>query len=71
MLKKKFDFACLNLAAGYYNYHTREEYVVVEDVEKAINVTKKIIKTLGHQKYHFKLPKQKPQNNLWEDYFLS
>lgn len=71
MLKKKFDFACLNLAAGYYNYHTPQEYVVVEDVQKAIDVTKKIIGTLGHQKYHFKLPKQKPQNNLWEDYFLT
>ena len=71
MLKKKFDFACLNLAAGYYNYHTPQEYVVVEDVQKAIDVTKKIIGTLGYQKYHFKLPKQKPQNNLWEDYFLT
>ena len=71
MLKKKFDFACLNLAAGYYNYNTRDEYVIVEDVQKAINVTKKIISTLGYNKYHFKTPPKPQINNLWEDYFIS
>ena len=36
VLKEKFDFACLNFAAGYYRYHTDNEYVVVEDVENSI-----------------------------------
>ena len=71
MLKKKFDFACLNLAAGYYNYHTSEEYVIIEDVQKAIDVTQKIISVLGYKKYHFKNPPKPQINNLWEDYFIS
>jgi len=53
MLKKKFNFPCLNFAAGYYNYHTKNEYVIVEDVENAINLGLKVINQLGNKKYEF------------------
>lgn len=55
-LKNKFDFACINFAIGYYNYHTRNEYVVVEDVYNGIETGKKMIENLGNKKYNYKLP---------------
>ena len=50
-LKKKFDFACINFSIGYYNYHTRNEYVVVEDVYNGIKTGKNLIQKLGNNKY--------------------
>jgi di/tripeptidase len=57
-LKEIFDFACINFSIGYYNYHTRDEYVVVEDVYNGIDAGKKIIERLGNQKFTLK-PKEK------------
>jgi di/tripeptidase len=52
-LKSKFDFSCINISIGYYNYHTRNEYVVVEDVFNGIETGKKMIESLGYDKYEF------------------
>ena len=52
-LKSKFNFSCINFAIGYYQYHTRNEYVVVEDVYNGINTGKKIIEKLGCDLYQF------------------
>ena len=52
-LRSKFDFACINFSIGYYDYHTRNEYVVVEDVFNGIDMGKKMIEELGY-KLHFK-----------------
>ena len=59
ILKEKFNFACLNFAAGYYNYHTCNEYVVVEDVINSINLGENVIKKLGNSFYEFKLDQKK------------
>jgi di/tripeptidase len=56
-LKQKFDFSCINFAIGYYNYHTREEYVVVEDVYNGILTGKKMIEKLGYSKHGYIEPK--------------
>tara|TARA_R110000824_G_scaffold122766_1_gene280232 strand:- start:450 stop:1343 length:894 start_codon:yes stop_codon:yes gene_type:complete len=61
MLKKKFDFSCLNFAAGYYNYHTKNEYVVIEDVFNALTLGKKVTNILGENKYKYK---SKPTNHF-------
>tara|TARA_R110000851_G_scaffold50122_1_gene120022 strand:- start:998 stop:1816 length:819 start_codon:yes stop_codon:yes gene_type:complete len=53
VLKQHFDFSCLNLAAGYYNYHTVNEYVIIEDVYNTLELTKKIVSVLGSEKYTF------------------
>ena len=53
VLKQYFDFSCLNFAAGYYNYHTVNEYVIIEDVHNTLELTKKIVGTLGNEKYTF------------------
>ena len=52
-LKKLFDFSCINIAIGYYDYHTPEEYVVIEDVYNGIETGKKMIQELGYKKYSF------------------
>jgi len=53
VLKEKFDFSCLNFAAGYYGWHSDTEYVVIEDVQNAINLGEKVINKLGNQKYPY------------------
>lgn len=53
-LKDKFDFSCINISIGYYNYHTRNEYVVIEDVFNGIEMGKKMIDALGNKKYAYK-----------------
>jgi len=56
-LKAKFDFSCINFSIGYYDYHTKNEYVVVEDTFNGIEMGKKMIELLGYQKYHKTLEK--------------
>jgi tripeptide aminopeptidase len=47
-LKQKYDFSCINFSIGYYNYHTKNEYVVVEDVYNGIEMGRKMIESLGY-----------------------
>lgn len=47
-LRGKFDFSCINFSIGYYDYHTRNEYVVVEDVYNGIEMGRKMINELGY-----------------------
>ena len=53
-LRGKFDFSCINFSIGYYNYHTKHEYVVVEDVFNGIDMGKKMIESLGNNLHHKK-----------------
>lgn len=55
-LKKKYDFACINFSIGYHNYHTKNEYVCVEEVEAGIKAGEELIKSLGNVKHHFDHP---------------
>jgi len=52
-LRSQFDFSCINFSIGYYDYHSENEYVVVEDVYNGINMGKKMIEKLGYIR-HFK-----------------
>jgi len=52
-LKGNFDFSCINFSIGYYDYHSKNEYVVVEDVYNGIETGKKMIENLGYKKYPF------------------
>ena len=56
-LMEKFGFSCLNLAAGYYNYHTSTEYVIVDDVTNAFELGLKLHEELGENFYE--RPKEK------------
>ena len=56
-LKQKFDFSCINFSIGYYKYHTKHEYVVIDDVFNGIKIGKLMIESLGnnlHKKKVFK-----------------
>lgn len=50
-LKIRFDVACMNFFAGYHHMHTKNEFVVIENVEKAVKMGSNIIKTLGFNKH--------------------
>ena len=62
-IMEKFNIACLNLAAGYYRYHTDAEYVVVDDVQNGFELGLKIVESLGEKRYEN--PKEE------RDYFSS
>lgn len=47
----KFDFPCLNIAAGYHQYHTRNEYVVPSEVENSFQLANELVEALGSDKY--------------------
>ena len=57
VLKRMFPVNCLNFFAGYYNAHSKWEYVVPNDCEKAINMGFEIIEHLGNKIYPFKFRK--------------
>ena len=65
VLKDKFNFACLNFAAGYYNYHTSHEYVIVEDVKNSIKLGENVIGKLGNSFYEFKSTEK--ESDFWFD----
>ena len=58
VLKERFNFSCLNLAAGYYNCHSNNEYVIVEDVLNSTLLGESVIKKLGNEFYEFKTTKK-------------
>ena len=53
-LKKRFDFVCMNLPAGYFNMHSSREYVVPEAVENSVQLGQALIGSLGTRHYAFK-----------------
>jgi len=55
-LKKKYDFACINFSIGYHNYHTKNEYVCIEEVEAGIRAGEGLIKSFGKVKHYFNHP---------------
>lgn len=52
-LRGKFDFSCINISIGYYDYHTKNEYVIIEDVFNGIEMGKKMIERLGNRLHYF------------------
>jgi di/tripeptidase len=59
-LRNLFDFSCINFSIGYYDYHTPNEYVVIEDVFNGIEMGRKMIESLGYVK-HIKENENKPK----------
>ena len=53
-LKLAYPVCCINYFAGYMDMHTPVEYVVIEYVEKALNVGASTIIELGVDKYLYK-----------------
>ena len=55
IIKRTFEFSCINISAGYFNWHSTKEYVVITEVEKAIILGQKMINELGYKLYVYKL----------------
>jgi putative aminopeptidase FrvX len=55
---------CLNLATGYYNYHKQNEYVVIEDVQNAIDLGQRLLTAAGNKKYSNTYHSQFSSNDL-------
>jgi putative aminopeptidase FrvX len=52
-LRQRFDLSCLNLSAGYHNWHRPDEFVDLEDVDAAIIAGTELIQVLGCRCYPF------------------
>lgn len=50
-LRENTSLVCLNIFAGYYNYHSPNEYCVAEDMDRAIKLGKTLIKKLAYKEY--------------------
>lgn len=44
IISPAFDIASVNLSAGYYLEHTKQEYIVLEDLNHTIEMVKRILK---------------------------
>ena len=53
VIKHNFLFSCVNISAGYFNFHSATEYVVISEVEKAIVLGEKMINELGLINYDY------------------
>lgn len=49
----RFGLCCLNLSAGYYNWHRHDEFVKLPDVEHALAFGTDLIRALGNRRYDF------------------
>jgi putative aminopeptidase FrvX len=60
-LKKKADVSCINFSCGYYNMHTVNEFVVLDDVDRAINLGVNMVNEFGYerQEYVYEIPSYK------------
>lgn len=52
-LRRRFNFTCLNLSCGYHNWHRPDEYLVLDEVEAAVNAGEALIAALGCRSYAF------------------
>lgn len=59
IMRQKSDLSCINMSCGYYNMHTANEFVSINDVERSITAGVNMVKNLGLKKYEFK-PEPKP-----------
>ena len=53
VVRQRFPISCLNLSCGYYNWHAKEELIVLAEVAAAIRSGYALIKELGCRRYVF------------------
>ena len=49
----RFGLCCLNVSAGYYNWHRHDEFVKLAGVEHALAFGTDLIRALGNRRYDF------------------
>jgi len=63
-IKANFDFTCINVAAGYFGWHSSREIVSIDFVEKARVMGIKMCQELGLNKFHW-VDNNLKQANYW------
>jgi putative aminopeptidase FrvX len=53
-IRRRFDFSCLNLSSGYYNWHQRDELVKIEDTANSLEMAEELVRALGEKQYTFR-----------------
>ena len=66
-IKRKGDFSCINFSCGYYNMHTPEEFVVVDDVQRAIIFATRLVGELGYIKFNYEYEKPTWDSLEWNN----
>jgi len=52
-IKERNDFQCVNIGAGFYNLHSKDEFVKLNKMQNTLNASIKIITDLGNKHYKF------------------
>ena len=50
-VRLRFPISCLNLSCGYYNWHQRDEFLSLSDLELAIEQGDALVRALPHVRY--------------------
>ena len=50
-IRQKVDVQCMNFGSGYYNAHSDNEYIVVEEVDEAVKLGVELVQHLGNKRY--------------------
>ena len=64
-----WDIATVNVSSGYYNEHTKNEYIVFHQLENSINKVINMIKSLQDSEY-FDYQKKKYNRPFYDDYLF-
>ena len=65
-LRRRFPISCLNLSCGYYQWHQPDEFVVIEEVEAAVNAGEALIVALGNRAYPYEAGAVDPAKPICE-----
>lgn len=57
ILKARFPFTCFNVPCGYYNFHTDNEFVYIDEVRIACDAGEDMLTALGCERYPFIAPR--------------
>jgi len=52
-LKKKSDVSCINISCGYYEMHSSNEFIVLDDVDKSIRTGINLVNEFGYEKQEY------------------
>jgi putative aminopeptidase FrvX len=53
-VQSRFGVSCLNISSGYHNWHRRDEYVVLKEVQAGLDAGQALITALGRRSYPFR-----------------
>ncbi len=67
--ENNIELSAINVSVGYYNPHSSNEYIIVEDLLKATSFVKECIKELGYSKYEHVLYNDFKNTGVYSKYF--